>query len=90
MANQIGPNPWMLDTASATPVFTGYMDVVQFEFSGYALDTDSFEIKDANGKSVWKGNGEADLSPVRSGKIGWIKGLALTTLSSGVMYVYIK
>jgi hypothetical protein len=81
MANQKAENPMVLDTAGA--IMTGQTKITQFEFIDYAVDTDSVIVTNKNGQVVWKANGASDLSPVRSGKIGWINGLTLSALTAG-------
>lgn len=82
MANDIAARQWLLDTASATPLYTSTIFVEQFEFVGFVNDTDTCVLKDQTGRIVWQGNGSADLSPVRSGKIGAVNGLILSTLDN--------
>jgi hypothetical protein len=91
MANNVSGNPWILDTAGAALVWPAKVFVEHFEFVDYAGDTDNCELKDASGRSIWKNNGAADLQEVRSGKIGWVSGVALTTVTgTGKVRVYIK
>lgn len=88
--NQLASNPFTLDTVNVTPAIDTDVDIRQFEFIDYNADIDSVQLKDRLGNIVWETNGEADLTNVRSGHIGWVKGLALTILTAGVVRVYIK
>lgn len=63
--------------------------VEHFEWSGYANATDVIILKDQNGKVVWKAGGTTDKQEVRSGKVGWIDGLIVDTLPSGLCLAYI-
>jgi hypothetical protein len=94
MANDVTRNPWVLDTvgivwgtvAQPLPARIG-----QIEFAGYSVDTDTCEVQDLDSKTIWIGNGAADLETVRSGKIGWShRGLKVSTLTAGKVYVYIE
>jgi len=90
MANSLGTNPWLLDTASATPVATNAMKIAHFEFVSYAANTDNAVLKNAYGKIVWEAHAASDLEEVRSYKVGWIDGLALTTITSGAILVFFE
>lgn len=89
MANSITTNPWILDTTGATVLWPSRVKINNIEFAGYAVDTDNCLVQDKHGRTVWIGNGSSDLQTVRSGKIGWVDGLILNTLTSGKVYVYI-
>lgn len=94
MANSYVANPWILDTAGTAveaPYKKSPINVAEIVFVGYTLDTDTCELQDGNGRTVWVGNGKSDLSDVRSGHIGWIQnGIFLKTLDHGKVYIYIK
>lgn len=88
MANDLGSNPWVLDTAAATVLYSGFIVVKAFEWSEYTADAHTIVIKDTNGKEIWSVNGASDLSPIQSTDIGPVQGLALTTLDSGKLRVF--
>jgi hypothetical protein len=94
MANSYVANPWILDTAGTaveSPYKKSNVDVTEVIWVGYTGDTDTCELQDGNGRTVWIGNGKSDLSDLRSGKLGWIQnGLFLKQLTSGKVYVYIR
>lgn len=90
MANYVGTNPWTLDTASATPLSQNAMKIAHFEFVNYAASTDTAVLKNAYGKIVWEARGNTELEEVRSYKVGWIDGLALTTITSGAVLVFFE
>lgn len=93
MANDISGRQWLLDTPLAfgnagSVLWKGNVKVAHFEFSKYAAQGNKAIIKDQNGKVVWSVTGSADLSEIRSSKVGWVNGLCLDTLDSGVVIVY--
>jgi hypothetical protein len=61
--------------------------VAHFEWTGYAAAA-TCVLKDRNGKIKWSPTAATDLEEVRTVKVGWIEGLILDTLSSGVVTVY--
>ena len=94
MANDMSRNPWVLDnvgtvwgtTAQPLPV-----EIIQIEFAGYNVNTDACVIQDLDSKVIWQGDGASDLSTVRSGKIGTVhKGVKLTTLTAGKVFIYVR
>lgn len=91
MANLLHDNPWTLDTAGATVLFTTYAKVRHFEWTGFAAGN-TVLVSDQNGKEVWKAVAPLTVSEseVRSGQVGWINGLVLTTLGGGTVKVYIE
>jgi len=90
MANQLSARPWALDTPSATPLWSTPLNIGNIEFINYTNEQDCAQILDKNGNVVWVANGADDFSPVRSGPIGWIEGLILDYIDSGVLLIYFK
>lgn len=90
MANQLGSNPWVIDTPGPALLFATNVKAAHFEFSQYAADTDNVIVVDRFGKEVWAANGNVDLSPVESFTVEWIHGISVPTLSSGKLRVYFK
>jgi hypothetical protein len=96
MANDLSSRQWHLDTPLAfgnagAVLWTGNCYIKQVEFSNYAAQGNQAILKDQKGKVVWSATGEADLSPVRLGDIGWVNGLVLDTLQgAGLVTVYVK
>jgi hypothetical protein len=96
MANDLASRQWRLDTP--TPFSTGPSSILwqsnvfveNIDFTGYAAQTDQCIIKDRTGRTVWSGTGSTTLAPIRTGRIGWVNGLVLDTLSSGLCVVFIK
>lgn len=90
MANVLTANPWVVDTASATPIFTTYAKIRHIEFADYTNDTDTCLVTDQNGVRIFSGNGASDLQTVRSGNIGWVNGVIVSQISgTGKVYIYI-
>jgi hypothetical protein len=88
VANDVSSRQWFVDTLGV--IWTGNAKIIGIDFTNYAADADTCALTDINGKPVWSVNGKADLSPVKSGNIGWVNGLILTNLSAGNLIVYIK
>lgn len=82
MANDLSGRQWFFDTASASPVWKSNIKIKQIEFLDYSVETDKCVITDQNGKLVWIGNGEVDLSTQRSGTIGWVNGLIVSRIDN--------
>jgi hypothetical protein len=89
MANILTANPWVVDTASATPIFKTYAKLRHIEFNSYAVDADNCVVTDQNGVTIWVGNGNAALEAERSGNIGWVNGVIVPTLTAGKILIYI-
>ena len=94
MPNDVSSRQWRLDTpvpfgSANALIWPGNVLVLQAEFMNYAAATDNAIIKDRNGKTVWSPTAAADKSPVRLGRIGWVEGIVLDTLSSGLIVLYI-
>ena len=85
MANQLSELPWVLDTVSASVLFSGMTKISHIAYVGYTDPSHQAEVQDGEGNLVALLKGSADLLSVTSyAKVGWIKGLKLpTTLSSG-------
>lgn len=90
MANQLATLPWVIDTAAAGAIATGYLKITQFEWIEYTADAHEVVVKDKNGNLVWHGNGADDLQPVSSGFVGSIQGLIVDQLDSGKLIVWIE
>lgn len=90
MANRLTENPFVIDTAGAAAIFKTNIQVEYFEFVGYNLDTDNVIVQDGAGNLIWQENGASDLRNVRSGRIGWVQGLTVPTLSAGKLLVFFR
>lgn len=91
MANNLGQRPWVIDTAAATILWTSQVKIVHIEFAGYTADTDKCVIKNAQGLIICQLDGASDLETVRSGKIGFVSGLAVTQIDGGgIVRIYLE
>lgn len=98
MANNIGGRPWVIDTASADIIKTGNVYVKGFAFSNYAAATDQCIItgSDGNGAGasritvlVLEGNSALSSVDVNLAMPIWVRDIAVTTLTSGQLSVFI-
>jgi len=89
MANKLGSNPWVFDTAAPGVIqFQSDIRGAHFEYSNYTSQASNCVIKDRNGKVVWSATGKADLSLINSHTIEWLDGLVVDTLTDGVVRLY--
>jgi hypothetical protein len=92
MANDISANPWSIDTASATAIWTGNIWIDRLVWHEPTTAGDALEVTDSNGKTIWSkyalagGSGmDYDL------KVDSVfNGLIVPTMSSGTLYVYLE
>lgn len=94
MSNITTVNPWLLDTASATPVSTDRLKVQSFRWVGGTTAGHQCIVKDKNAVQVWEsiaaGANHVDDSSAIAPNGFDIDGLALTTIGSGRLSVYFK
>lgn len=92
MANNITQNPWVIDTASPSLIWTGGAKISHIEYVGYTLDTNIAVIKNQAGQIICQLDGAADLEEVRSGKIGWVQGgIAVTQIDgNGIVRIFLE
>lgn len=94
MANILTGNPWVLDTASATPIVTYRVRIGQIEWIGGTNAGHVAEMKDGAGNVVYRaeaGGGNNEDVRLRHGKAtDSFVGLALTTIDSGKVYVTLR
>ena len=89
MANSVGTRPIILDTVTADPVLDHWIKVSAFQFDTYDADADTAVVVDTDDNIVWQANGHDDLSPVSLQAPRWINGLRLSSISAGVVRVYL-
>lgn len=90
MANNIKGLPWVLDTAGASAVKTGYTWVRGIIFSGYTLASHKAVIKDAHRNVIiatLDGDAELTAQSIIFSEPMRVRDLALTTLDSGQVTV---
>lgn len=95
MANNLATNTWKIDTASATTVKVGLVKVNSLEFSNYggAGDEAIITATDAAGNIVpivnFRGDANGDVKNTSFGESVWMRNLAVPTLTSGQVTVYL-
>lgn len=90
MANQLGSNPWVIDTPGASVLYKSDVKNAHFEWANYTSQADQVQVTDRFGKIIWSATGQDDLSLVESFTCEWVYGIAVPTLTSGVLRVYFK
>lgn len=90
MANQLGSNPWVIDTPGTGILFNGDVHACHFEWAGYTGQPDSVQVQDRFGKVIWLATGRADGSLVESYTLDWVHGINVTVLTSGSLRVFIE
>lgn len=86
MANQLTVNPWVLDTVMAAP-YKPYVNIRDITWTDQVAAGDALVIKDGNGNIIVDAKASAANVYERFGKIGWVNGLQLTTLTSGKVII---
>ncbi len=98
MANYLGANPWVVDTPTPLVLYPGTMHNAQIEYVDYTDANHIAEIQDRDGRLLARLKGSADLTTVRTGKIGWVYGLkvpvqdshGVNNLLSGKIIIYFE
>ena len=91
MSNVLGKSPWIIDTASATPLTTKPITLRELRLVGVA--TNACIVKDASGHEIYAstiptgGTSTSSASEEGMNTPDWARGLAVTTLS-GKLYIY--
>lgn len=93
MANDLTKNPWIVDTAGATPLTTDKILVRKIRWTGATTSGHTAVVKDGQARNVFESvatvtgsNTPEDVSFF--GEEGNFRGLAVTTLASGKLYIY--
>lgn len=81
-------NPWKLDTAGASVIYAFPVKIVNILWANEAAN-DTLLIQDSNGKTIISATATSGLSQNHFGSIGWVRGLILRTLTSGVVTIAI-
>ena len=89
MANSVGTRPMVLDTANATPVIKGWIKILSMVFDGYGAAADGADLRNQDGLTIWKPNGNAELEPISQQNVGWVKGLQLQSIAAGAVRIYV-
>lgn len=95
MANSLTGNPWICDTASATPITRLQVRIAKLRWIGTAATAagDRCIVKDARAtpRIIWESIATGANFTTDSdafGSEGNFNGLAVTTLGSGLLYIY--
>lgn len=89
MANQLGSNPWVLDTAGGGILYVHDVKSAHFEWEG-AANANTIEVQDRFGKKIWAAVWVTGQALIESFTIEWVHGINLTVLDGGVLRVYFK
>ena len=92
MANDIGGNPWKIDTASATAIYNDKVWIQKLVWHEPTTAGHVLSVTDKDGKVIWDKTalaGGAGLDYELEVE-GAFDGLIVPTMSSGTLYVYIK
>lgn len=90
MANQLAANPMKIDTPGPGVLFSSNMKLRHIEFTGYAATSDKAIVTDRYGNIIAELSATTDLQEVRTGNVGWVYGLIVPTLTSGIVLVYFE
>jgi hypothetical protein len=92
MANKLAQNPMYIDTPSSTPIVTTAYKIRHIEFVGFGADTDQCIVENANGITIAEllGASAGGDGAVRTGSVGWVDGIIVPTLTSGVCLIYVE
>jgi hypothetical protein len=88
LANDISANPWKIDTASATAVYNFPMKIDNVIWANAAVGA-TLLVQDVNGKDIIRATETSGIADQHFGKIGWVRGLVVPTLSSGELTIAI-
>lgn len=82
-------NPWKIDTAGAGVIYAFPIKIENIIWADYAASA-TLTVTDLNGKQIVKATAPAAVGQSWSfGKIGWVRGLIVSVLSSGELTIAI-
>jgi len=81
-ANQVASNPWIIVQTNDTPIFQGNMPHAQIEFVDYTNSAHVLEVQDRLGRTIAYLKGDTDMKTVRTGRMGWIYGVIVPTMTT--------
>jgi hypothetical protein len=88
MANDISANPWKIDTPGAGAIYAFPIKIDNIVWANEAAAA-TLLITDVNGKTIVSATASTNSSDNHFGKIGWVRGLIVPTLSGGVVTIAI-
>lgn len=83
MANDVTTTVWRIDTLPFT--FTGRLYIASAEWSDQVAAGDALVATQSNGKPLWDTKASSANFLQDLGKQGWVNGITVTTLTSGVL-----
>jgi hypothetical protein len=89
MANDLTGRQWNIDTASTALVWPSNIKIDSFVFTGYSNAAHRVIAKDKQDRVVLDTIGEADKAAIQITDVGWVDGLKVTTLGSGMLIVHV-
>jgi hypothetical protein len=93
VSNKLSSNPLNIDTPSSTvPIVKTAYKIKHIEFVGFAADTDSCIVTDVKGNIITEmlGASAGGDGVVRTGNVGWVDGIMVTTLTSGLCLIFFE
>lgn len=90
MSNLLAQNPMNIDTPGAAILVATKYKLKHIEFTGYASATDKVIVTNAAGYIIAELSGTTDKQEVRTSTIGWVDGIAVPTLTSGICLIYFE
>lgn len=92
MANKLAQNPMNIDTPSPNPIVQTEYKIRHIEFVGFAADTDSAIVTNKYGQIITEmlGATAGGDGVVRTGNIGWVDGIIVPTLTSGMVLIFFE
>jgi hypothetical protein len=87
MANNQSANPWYVDTVGFS--WTGRVYIKELVWNKPTAGT-NLVIVDQNGNTILNATANAQDPQQSFGSLGWVNGLHVTTLASGVLSIFIN
>lgn len=89
MSNNLTGNPLVIDTAnSSVPIVQGQRRIYSIEWHNYANNTSHCVVTDSVNRELFNSHGRDDLVPIKGGAEGWVNGIIVPTLDSGILMIY--
>lgn len=90
MSNDLTGNPWKVDTASATAIWTGMVWVSKFVWDEPSTVGHELTITDKDSHQIWHENAIAAGDGIHYEREGGVfHGLIVSTIASGTLYIFL-
>lgn len=92
MANNLGVNPWKIDTPGAGVIYAFPIRIGTITWANYTPGTAQALVQDANGNDILNAaipSGQTQMQPVVMSGVGWVRGLKVPTLTNGELTITI-